>query len=118
MTDTSSTYFKCDEPFKVKNHQIKEVTFSELDSVFVYSLFPKKKLSIIFPPIPNIKAHSNYLKRLKNNVIIFPTAINNPKMIDSSYFYDQHYHLNLCGNTLETQNMVEILQENITEDLR
>ncbi len=105
----STTYSNCNEKFEIEKHIIKDVVYTADDLKFVNSLrSEKQKIFILFTPIPDIAENRVSLKGLVKIKSTFKsiTMLNDPFLMDSTLFYDQWYHLNLCGQQQETANMI------------
>jgi len=97
-------------PFIHAKHIIEIPQYSYEDAAFVRSLaFKGQKVYILFTPIPNIQENLEALSKGSRAIKRLPDRLNQPVVMDSSYFYDQWYHLNKCGQIIETQKMIAVL---------
>ena len=97
-------------PFIHAKYIIEIPQYSYEDAAFVRSLaFKGQKVYILFTPIPNIQENLEALSKGSRAINRLPHRLNQPVVMDSSYFYDQCYHLNKCGQIIETQQMIAVL---------
>lgn len=110
LNQPGTSFSNCNEPFIHLKHRIVIPRFSEEDIAFVNSIpGPGQTINVIYIPIPSIQENLAGLKREKAFFERFPKALNRPETMDSTYFYDQWYHLNKCGKIIETEKLMSIL---------
>ena len=108
----NTTYSNCNQPFNHARQIIEIPQYSEDDVAFVKSLAHKgQKVYILFTPIPNIRENIDALSQASRAIKRLPDCLNQPVVMDSTYFYDQWYHLNKCGQEKETQKMIALLTD-------
>jgi hypothetical protein len=112
LNSGNNMYTNCNAPFIRNKHIIETPSISDEDVKFVQSLALKgQKVFILFTPIPNLKENIRTLEMKMSCINKLPNRLNDPVVLDSSYFYDQWYHVNKCGQLIETQKMIAILSK-------
>jgi hypothetical protein len=77
--------------------------YTEEDVAFVNSLASAgQHLHLVFPPLPNVREFRS--SSLADVPAVFRSVnqLNKPKLLDSTFFFDQWYHLDYCGREIET----------------
>jgi len=102
----------CTMPFDRTKHHILLPALSETDAAYFNDIFGKENYNIINSPIPNMAEHLHY-----DYTIFERSGFNKPLdpadsvIRDSSLFYDQWYHMNKCGRTVETAKFIRELRQ-------
>ena len=113
LNQVGSIYNACSLPFNHQRHIIEFPKYNATDARFIrYLSLVKNNIYILFSPIPNIEENMNNLTNSDLLKAGFQHLLNQPYQMDSSYFYDQWYHLNKCGKEIETKNMISVLKSN------
>ncbi len=103
------SYLNCENKFDASKHQIEHVDYTTDDVSFICGLFPGKTMYILLTPMPNTANNVSTARHINKTVKLFPNLLNSAYTMDSSLFYDQWYHLNHCGNQLETAHLIRVL---------
>ena len=107
----NTSYTKCNEPFIHQNHITTIPAYTERDINFVSSLKLKNQnVLILFTPIPNIKENTTSLNNQEKSIQKLPNCLSKPIIMDSTFFYNQWYHLNKCGQEIETKRIINVLR--------
>lgn len=92
--------------FEHEKHIIEPVVFDKKDANAFSGIFPNKVVYIVFPAIPNIAENRSFIDECAESTQYFSKVLSKPRTEDSSLFYDQWFHMNGIGNTMETKRMV------------
>ena len=112
LINNKTSFSQCNFPFNRKNHMIKNPNLTSGDATYFNNIFGKENYVIINSPIPNIPEHLNY-----NYAIFAKCGFNKPLdppdsvLYDSTLFYDQWYHLNNCGRTIQTAKFIRGMEQ-------
>ncbi|MBU3677032.1 MAG: hypothetical protein FGM54_07630 [Chitinophagaceae bacterium] len=93
-------------PFNHNKHVIDPVIFNEKDAEAFPSIFPGKQVYLVFPAIPNIAENEAFIGECAGSTQLFSRVLQRPHTEDSTLFFDQWFHMNGIGNSMETKAMV------------
>ena len=114
LCSTKNSFSDCNEPFIHKKQIIEIPKYISKDVDFVNGLQKSNThIYILFTPIPNIKENINQID--SSNVLQkgYKNLLNKPFLMDSSFFYDQWYHLNKCGQKIESEHLIYLLKNKL-----
>lgn len=110
LLNNETTFKNCNEKFIVNKQIIYIPEYNTADLHFLKKLFlPNQQLFICYSPIPNVSENIASINKSKSDIIKNFQSIhqlNEPRIMDSSLFFDQWYHLNYCGQQIETQQFI------------
>ncbi len=114
LNNTASTFRNCNEKFIANKQIIIIPEYTHADLHFLKNIFqPNQQIFICYTPIPNVSENVASINKSKSHIVNTFQSIhqlNEPKILDSTLFFEQWYHLNYCGQQIETQQFIKYIR--------